>query len=245
MTASAFDFRGKVALITGVGRAGQIGNAVALAFGKAGAKIVACDLNAVGVAERVREFAAQGVDARPCAGDLTEPDIAALAVEIALKHFGRLDIVVNVAGGLTTYGPISDVTVRDLDREIAINLKTTVLVSQAAIEALTRTQGSIINFSSIAYFEPQTPMAVYSAAKAAVAGFTQSLALELRDRGIRVNAVAPSMVRTMDNVAAVGETNAQYVEMRDITDGVMSLASGSPSTTGTIVPISPAAAGVR
>jgi NAD(P)-dependent dehydrogenase (short-subunit alcohol dehydrogenase family) len=245
MTAGRFDFRGKVALVTGVGRAGQIGNAVALAFGKAGAKIVACDLNAVGVAERVREFAAEGVDARPCAGDLTEPDIAALAVEIALKHFGRLDIVVNVAGGLTTYGPISDVTVGDLDREIAINLKTTVLVSQAAIEALTRTQGCIINFSSIAYFEPQTPMAVYSAAKAAVAGFTQSLALELRDRGIRVNAVAPSMVRTMDNVAAVGETNAQYVEMRDITDGVMSLAADTPSETGVILPISPAGAGAR
>jgi NAD(P)-dependent dehydrogenase (short-subunit alcohol dehydrogenase family) len=245
MNAGRFDFRGKVALVTGVGRAGQIGNAVALAFGKAGAKIVACDLNAVGVAERVREFAAQGVDARPCAGDLTEPDIAALAVEIALKHFGRLDIVVNVAGGLTTYGPISDVTVRDLDREIAINLKTTVLVSQAAIEALTRTQGCIINFSSIAYFQPQTPMAVYSAAKAAVAGFTQSLALELHDRGIRVNAVAPSMVRTMDNVAAVGETNAQYVEMRDITDGVMTLANGSPSDTGAILPISPVGAGAR
>jgi len=76
----------------------------ALAFGQAGAKIVACDLNAVGVAERVREFAALGVDARPCAGDLTQPDIAALAVEIALRHFGRLDVVVNVAGGLTTYG---------------------------------------------------------------------------------------------------------------------------------------------
>src|SRR3954469_12611292 len=133
-----FDFNGKVALVTGVGRAGQIGNAVALAFGKAGARIVACDRNAVGVAQRVREFAQQGVEARPCAGDLTEPDIAALAVEISLKHFGRLDVVVNVAGGLTTYGPISDVTVRDLDREIAINLKTTVLVSQAAIEALTR-----------------------------------------------------------------------------------------------------------
>src|SRR3990170_7739082 len=119
MTASRFDFRGKVVLVTGVGRAGQIGNAVALAFGKAGAKIVACDLNAVGVAERVREFAAQGVDARPCAGDLTEPDIAALAVEIALKHFGRLDVVVNVAGGLTTFGPIEKLTVADFDREVA------------------------------------------------------------------------------------------------------------------------------
>jgi NAD(P)-dependent dehydrogenase (short-subunit alcohol dehydrogenase family) len=245
MSAGQFDFRGKVALVTGVGRAGQIGNAVALAFGKAGAKIVACDLNAVGVAERVREFAAQGVDARPCAGDLTEPDIAALAVEIALKHFGRLDIVVNVAGGLTTYGPISDVTVEALEREISINLKTTVLVSQAAIEALSRTQGCIVNFSSIAYFEPQAPMAVYSAAKAAVAGFTQSLALELRDRRIRVNAVAPAMVRTMDNLAAVGDTDAQYVEMQAITDGVMALASGTPSKTGEILRISPTGAGAR
>ena len=245
MTAAKFDFRGKVVLVTGVGRAGQIGNAVALAFGKAGAKIVASDLNAVGVAERVREFAAQGVDARPCAGDLTEPDIAALAVEIALKQFGRLDVVVNVAGGLTTYGPIGDITVEALDREIAINLKTTVLVSQAAIEALAQTQGCIVNFSSIAYFDPQSPMAVYSAAKAAVAGFTRSLALELRDRNIRVNAVAPAMVRTADNVEAVGDGQARYVEMEDITNGVMSLASSTSSQTGEILPISPIGPGPR
>jgi NAD(P)-dependent dehydrogenase (short-subunit alcohol dehydrogenase family) len=245
MSSSRFDFRDKVVLVTGVGRAGQIGNAVALAFGKAGAKIVACDVNAVGVAQRVREFAAQGVDARPCAGDLTQPDIASLAVEIALKHFGRLDVVVTVAGGLTTYGPIEDITAEAIDREIAINLKTAVLVSQAAIEALTRTQGCIINFSSIAYFNPQAPMAVYSAAKAAVAGFTRSLALELRDRHVRVNAIAPAMVRTVDNVAAAGEEGAQYVEMQEITDGVMTLASPTAATTGQLMPIAPAGAGVR
>ena len=72
MSTSRFDFRDRTVLVTGVGRAGQIGNAVALAFGQAGARIVACDLNAVGVAERVREFAALGVDARPVAGDLTQ-----------------------------------------------------------------------------------------------------------------------------------------------------------------------------
>ncbi len=237
------EFTDKVVLVTGVGRAGQIGNAVALAFGKAGAKIVACDRNAVGVAERVREFAAQGVDARPCAGDLTQPDIAALAVEIALKNFGRLDVVVNVAGGLTTYGPISDLTVQAIDREISINLKTAVLVSQAAIDSLSRSRGCIINFSSIAYFSPQAPMAIYSAAKAAVAGFSQSLALELKDRQIRVNAVAPAMVRTMDNVAAVGEGEAQYVEMREVTEGVLALASPSSTVTGQIIPIAPPGSG--
>jgi NAD(P)-dependent dehydrogenase (short-subunit alcohol dehydrogenase family) len=110
MPPATFDFGGKVVLVTGVGRAGQIGNAVALAFGTAGAKIVACDVNAVGVTERVREFAAAGVDARPCAGDLSHPDIAALAVETAIRHFGRLDALVNVAGGLTTFAPIEPLT---------------------------------------------------------------------------------------------------------------------------------------
>lgn len=242
MNPPRYDFAGKVALVTGVGRAGQIGNAVALAFGQAGAKLVACDKNAVGVAERVREFAALGVDARPCAGDLTQQDIAALAVEMALRHFGRLDVVVNVAGGLTTYGPVEKTAVADFDREIAINLKTTVLVSQAAVEALSRTQGCIVNFSSIAYFQPQAPMAVYSAAKAAVAGFTQSLALELRDRKIRVNAVAPGTVRTGDNVADMGE-GAAFVELSDITDGVLSLASPDATLTGHILPIAPSKSG--
>jgi NAD(P)-dependent dehydrogenase (short-subunit alcohol dehydrogenase family) len=243
MTAQAFNFAGKVALVTGVGRAGQIGNAVALAFGRAGAQIVACDMNAVGVIERVREFAALGVDARPCAGDLTQPDVAALAVETALRHFGRLDVVVNVAGGLTTYGPIEHLTAADIDREVAINLKTTVLVSQAAILALTQTQGCIVNFASSAYFEPQSPMAVYSAAKAAVAGFTRSLAIELADRNVRVNAVAPGMTRTGDNVAAAGES-AAYVEMEDLTRGVLTLATSRPGApTGEILPIVPRGGG--
>ena len=240
MSGQRFDFAGKVVLVTGVGRAGQIGNAVALAFGKAGAKIVACDLNAVGVSARVREFAAEGVDARPCAGDLTQPDVAALAVETATKHFGRLDVVVNLAGGLTTYGPIETLAAEAFDREVSINLKTTVLVSQAAIPALAKTRGCIVNVASIAYFEPQSPLAIYSAAKAGVAGFSRSLALELSDRGIRVNAVAPGMVRTGDNVAAAGH-DADYVELSDITEGIMSLAAGDPSVTGHILPIAPRA----
>ena len=107
MTVS-FDFNGKVALVTGVARVGQIGHAVAEAFGRAGARLVAVDRNAVAVAERAREFTARGFDTRPAAGDLTEPDMSALAVETAMKHFGRLDVLVNVAGGLTTYGPFKD-----------------------------------------------------------------------------------------------------------------------------------------
>ncbi len=232
------DFHDRVVLVTGVGRAGQIGNAVALAFGRAGARLVVADLNAVGVVDRAREFAAAGIEARPCAGDLTLPDVAALAVETALRHFGRLDVVVNLAGGLTTYGPISGTTVRDFDREIAINLKTTFVVSQAAIDALTATHGAIVNVASIAVLEAQAPMAVYVAAKSAVAGFTRSLGLELKERGVRVNAVAPGMVRTHDNVASAGAA-ARYVELDDIAAGILSLADPAYRDSGVILPITP------
>ena len=233
-----WNFKGKVVLVTGVARVGQIGHAVALAFGRAGAKLVLCDRNAVEAAARAREFEAEGIEARPTAGDLTEPDIARLAVETAQRHFGRLDVVVNVAGGLTTFGPIADTTVADFDREIAINLKTSFLVSQAAVPPLAETRGVIINFASVAFFRPQDRMAVYAAAKSGVAAFTQSLALELRDRGVRVNAVAPGMVRTADNVSAVGAAEVRWVEMRQITDGVLFLASSAADAiTGHVLPI--------
>jgi NAD(P)-dependent dehydrogenase (short-subunit alcohol dehydrogenase family) len=235
MTAPAYDFAGRVVLVTGVARPGQIGHAVAEAFGRAGARVVACDKNAVAVAARVREFAAAGIDARPAAGDLTEPDVAQLAVEVALREFGRLDAVINVAGGLTTYGPFAESTVADVDREIAINLKTCIVVSQAAVEALAASRGSIVNFSSVAYFRPDANMAIYVAAKTAVAGFTRALAVELEPRGVRVNAVAPSMVRTPENVSAAGE-DAAYVEMSEITDGVLALAADG-TMSGEIVPI--------
>ena len=233
-------FRDRVALITGVGRAGQIGHAVALAFGRAGARIVAADVDAVGVSRRVKEFQAADIDAQPTAGDLTVPDIAALAVETAVRHYGRLDVVVNVAGGLTTFGPIGQASVRDFDREIAINVKTAFLVSQAAVESLAANQGAIVNFASIAVLEPQSPMAVYSAAKAAVAGLTLSLARELADRRVRVNAIAPGMVRTPDNVASVG-SDARFVELEDICAAVLDLADPASTVTGTLRPIRPSA----
>ncbi len=234
----SFDYRGRVIIVTGVGRPGQIGHATALAFARAGAQLVLCDVNATGVAERAKEFHALGLDARPAAGDLTEPDIARLAVETAVRNYGRLDALVNIAGGLTTYGPIEGATVRAFDREVGINLKTAVIMSQAAIDELAKTHGSIVNVSSVAYFQPQANLAIYAAAKAGVAGFTRNLAAELLPRSVRVNAIAPAMVRTPENVDAAG-TDATYVEMQHITDGIMFLASAAAEAiNGLVLPIS-------
>jgi NAD(P)-dependent dehydrogenase (short-subunit alcohol dehydrogenase family) len=235
---TSFDYRGKVVIVTGVGRPGQIGHEVALAFARAGAQLVLCDVNATGVAERAKEFQSLGFDVRPAAGDLTEPDVARLAVETAVRNYGRLDALINIAGGLTTYGPIGDATVKAFDREIGINLKTTVMMSQAAIDELAKTHGSIVNVASIAYFQPTPNMAIYAAAKAGVAGFTRSLAAELESRAVRVNAIAPAMVRTPENVDAAG-ADATYVEMSHITDGIMFLASpAAEAINGLVLPIS-------
>lgn len=234
-----FDFSGQVAVVTGVGRVGQIGHAVAQGFGRAGAKLVIADRNAVDVAARAQEFGAQGIDARPAAGDLTEPDVAQFTVDQALHAFGRLDVVVNVAGGLTGFGPMLEMDASVLDREVAVNVKTSYLVSRAAARVMVQQKrGAIVNFASIAAIQAKPSMAAYSAAKAGVAAITRSLALELREHGVRVNAVAPGLVRTTDNVGSMGGQVAHWVEIEDIVHAVLFLASDlSAGITGHVLPV--------
>jgi len=233
------DFRGKVVLVSGVGRIGQVGHAVARGFGRAGAKLVIGAVNAVGLAERAQEFAAEGFAVRSCAGDLTTPEAARRAVAEARVQFGGLDVVVNVAGGLVNHGSALDLEPEQLDRELAVNIKTTFFVSQAAIPALLeRGGGVIVNFASVAVLKPQSQMASYIAAKSAVAGLTRALAREFRDRGIRVNAVAPGTMRTADNLTQMKDANVRWVELDDLVSAVLYLASDeAKAITGAILPV--------
>jgi NAD(P)-dependent dehydrogenase (short-subunit alcohol dehydrogenase family) len=233
------DFHGKVALVTGVGRVGQIGHAVARGLGRAGAKLLLADVNAVGLADRVKEFAAEGIAAKATAGDLTQPAAARAAAAAAKSHFGGLDVVVNVAGGFFSYGPFTSVTPEILDRELSINFKTAFFTCQAAVPVLLERQGgAIVNFASIAAVRSLMHMAAYGAAKSAVAGLTRALAREYRDAGIRVNAVAPAAVRTADNVAQMADSKTPLVEIEDVVHAVLFLASDEASAiTGEIVPI--------
>ena len=232
------DFRGKVALITGVGRVGQIGHAVARGFGRVGAKLVIVDVNAVGVADRAKEFTAEGFAVRHVAGDLTTPDAGRRAVAVAKEHFGGLDVVVNVAGGLLNYGSALDLKPDQFERELAVNVKTTFLTCQAAIPALLERGGAIVNFASVAVLKPQSQMASYIAAKSAVAGLTRALAREFRDHGIRVNAVAPGMMKTADNVAQMKDAKVRWVELDELVSAVLYLASDEArAVTGEILPV--------
>jgi NAD(P)-dependent dehydrogenase (short-subunit alcohol dehydrogenase family) len=233
------DLHGKVALITGVGRVGQIGHAVARGLGRAGAKLLLADVNAVGLADRVKEFGAEGIAAKASAGDLTQPDAARAASAAAQAQFGGLDIVVNVAGGFFSYGPFTEVKPEILDRELAVNFKTAFYMCQAAMPLLlSRGAGSIVNFASIAVVRSLMHMSAYSAAKSAVAGLTRELAREYRDANIRVNAVAPATVRTADNMAQMADSKTPLVELEEVVNTVLFLASDEASAiTGQIVPI--------
>ena len=233
------DFRGKVALVTGVGRIGQIGHAVAQGLGRAGAQLVIADRNEGGLAERAKEFGSEGFAVHAVAGDLTSPDVARRVVAAAAERYGGLDVVVNVAGGLVNFGPATDLTPERLDLELAINVKTTFYVSQAAIPALrARGGGAIVNFASVAVLKPQNQMAMYTAAKAAVAGLTRALARELRDDRIRVNAVAPGTMKTSDNLAQMPGAKVRWVELDELVAAVLYLASDDArAVSGEILPV--------
>jgi NAD(P)-dependent dehydrogenase (short-subunit alcohol dehydrogenase family) len=220
-------FAGKVALVTGVGRAGQIGHAVAQGLGRAGARLVLAGRDGAVLEGHIKAFAAEGIEARSAVGDLALPPGARAAVAAAVDGFGGLDVLVNVAGGYVGADPFVLIGAGALDDALAFNLKTTFFVSQAAVPALrARGGGAIVNFASVAALKPLRNTAAYTAAKAAVAGLTRALALELRDERIRVNALAPGTVRTADNAAQMGgDEKVRWVELDHIVAAVCYLAS--------------------
>jgi NAD(P)-dependent dehydrogenase (short-subunit alcohol dehydrogenase family) len=231
-------FAGKVALVSGAAQAGQIGAAIAAALGDAGARVVVAARRRDALEARVTELRARGIEAACAAGDLGDPAAARAAVATAEQQFGGLDLLVNVAGGLASYGPFLESDVAALDRELASNLRTVFSMSQAAVPALQRRGGgAIVNFASIAVRQPQPNLAAYAAAKGGVAALTRALAREFRDDRIRVNAIAPEPVRTDTNVRDMG-SGARFVEMADLVRTVLWLASDAAATvTGHVLPL--------
>jgi len=215
-------FDGQVAMITGA--AGNLGRATAQAFAAAGARLVLVDLDA-----RALE-AAYGAasDARlPVAADLGDDAAVAAATAQAIARFGRIDALCNIAGGFRM-GPALHETPDELWRQmIELNAGSVLRTARAVVpRMLAAGRGKIVNVAAMGGVRGGAQMAAYSAAKSAVVRLTESMAAELRDRGINVNCVLPSIIDTPANRAAMPQAAfGAWVAPDALADVILFLAS--------------------
>jgi NAD(P)-dependent dehydrogenase (short-subunit alcohol dehydrogenase family) len=184
----------KVALITG-GDSG-IGRAVAIAYAKEGADVAIVYLNEHDDAhETKRRVEELGQHCLLLAGDVGDVDFCADAVSLTVEEFGKLDILVNNAAEQHPQESLLDITPEQLERTFRTNIFSYFYVSREALKYM-RSGGVIINTSSVTAYRGSSHLVDYASTKAAIVGFTRSLALTLADKGIRVNGVAPGPIWT-------------------------------------------------
>ena len=185
----------QVAVVTGGG--GGIGRAIALAYASVGAHVVIGDI----VPERCEETAARvremGRQALAVPTDVTDVAQVTALMEAAVTHFGRIDILVNNAGG-TGKRPFIEQSERSWRKVIDLNLVSMLAATSAAVPVIIKggRGGSIVNVASIEGSRAAPNFAVYAACKAGMLNFTRTMALELADHQIRINAIAPDYTVT-------------------------------------------------
>jgi NAD(P)-dependent dehydrogenase (short-subunit alcohol dehydrogenase family) len=189
-----FDLQGQVALVTGAARG--LGRAIALSLAHAGADVALGLRDVAGDAGLTEQIRALGRRALPLQMNVSKMDQIFRAVDEVGFQFGRIDILVNNAG-IAPENPAELVREEDFDSTLAVNLKGTFFASQAAARVMIQQKsGAIINMSSQAGFAALPTESVYCMTKAAIAHLTKCLAVEWGKHGIRVNAVAPTFIRT-------------------------------------------------
>jgi NAD(P)-dependent dehydrogenase (short-subunit alcohol dehydrogenase family) len=184
------DLTGKVAVVTGAGSG--MGRAVALAFVRHGARVLACDISGR-EAETARD-GGEAVRAHRC--DVSQEAEVEAMMSAAIAAFGRLDAVLNVAG-IGVPGLLGDLDMAGYDKVMDVDLRGVVLGTKHAIRAMTPLGGGVIlNWSSIGGFGATRGWGAYGAAKAGVISITQTAALEYAAQGVRANVICPGTIFT-------------------------------------------------
>lgn len=187
------EMNGKAALVTGAG--GGIGAATAIALAKAGADICIVDVKAEGLSETAKAIEALGRKALVQEVDLSKIENCKSAVEAAVAAFGRLDALCNVAG-ILKLAHAHDMAEADWNAVIAVNLSAPFFLCQAAIPHLLKSNGAIVNVSSLAAHIGEAYSAAYCASKGGLSQLTKALAMEYMHQSIRINAVSPGGLAT-------------------------------------------------
>lgn len=184
----------KVAIVTG--GASGIGRATAMLFAGEGARVAIADINSAGGMETVEHIKLQKGEAVFIPTDVSKlADARALAAQ-TVKHFGRIDVLVNVAG-IAAFHNIEQTEEHELDRVLSVNLKSIFFCAQAVIPHMKQAGGgSIVNTASITGIVGAPGLAAYSASKGAIITLTRTMALELAEANIRVNCLCPATVDT-------------------------------------------------
>ena len=194
------------AIVTGGGRG--IGLAIALALARTGAGVLVFARTAEEVQSAAGEINASGGRCLAHAGDARNPSDVAAAVERATRKFGGVDILVNAAGIQGPIGPLWKNDFAAWRETLETHLFGTFLFCRAVLSAMRAARrGNIINFSGGGAAGPRPYFSAYAASKAGVVRLTETLAEEVKDRGVRVNAIAPGAVftRLTEQVIAAGE----------------------------------------
>lgn len=234
-------FDGRVAVVTGVGRAGQLGEAVAREFARRGARVAIIDRNAADAEARAVELRGEGYAVTAYGCDLS--DVAATADvvrQIAEAHDGRIHALANVAGGFAMSGPVAESDPAILQRQLTINLGSAYGATRACLPWLRTTRGAIVFMTSAAVLPGGTvaKMWAYAAAKAGLVTLMQAVAQEERKNGVRANALAPTAIRTADNLQAMGDGVA-YVERETVAAMIAYLCSdAAEAVTGQVIGLS-------
>jgi NAD(P)-dependent dehydrogenase (short-subunit alcohol dehydrogenase family) len=194
---------GKIAVIVGAGQSpGEgIGNgrATVLRFAQEGARILAVDRDLASAEETASLAVKEGGECVAFQADVTREATLAAAMAEAVKRWGRLDILHNNVGVSIAGGdkPLLELTEEAFDRVSAINLRGTIMACKHAVPIMRQQRaGAIVNISSVAAFENTYPLVAYKATKAAMIAFTQQLALQNAEFGIRANVILPGLMNT-------------------------------------------------
>jgi NAD(P)-dependent dehydrogenase (short-subunit alcohol dehydrogenase family) len=201
---ASLDFSGRVVVVTG-GTKG-IGHEIATTFLAAGADVLVCGRN-----EPASLPSADGRTAVFVPTDVRDPEQAKALIAAAVDRFGRLDVLVNNAGG-SPDAPAATVSPRFVEKIVALNLLAPFYVAQAANAVMQEqaTGGSIVNIGSVSAHTPQPGTAAYSAAKAGLLVLTRALALEWAPK-VRVNHITTGLIRTEAAAAVYGEDGGAAV----------------------------------